>query len=434
MSIYLTDLIAVERNGTSYKETYGNRINIGKSDALLVEATTTAGGRVVGNKYQCARYEWDGGGHGSATGIPASAPVSGDLLLVERPSVTLASRADPGDTSITVDPIHTALSSGTTLVFLTSFGAAFGLEVTAAFTLTSSASIFATTLTGTAGLKCPSGDSVPIGRDGGVLYKVAQTEWGRYTDIHSANYPINTIATLYGETRNNLNNFSVVEVQVEVSSSASSAEGDLYIGFRNTAPTEFYGDLDIAAVQILEADGTTVRVTSAQDCTWNFADGNTTAGYSSWATTTDQNTKTLSQILASDPSAAPGGYSAISTTNTKWKFSYTENRSIGSSYVNAKRGIPTLTYTGNPASTAILPVGIANVPQSAVTTDGFIYVECTGSGVVTNDVTWLGLYATGLIHNGDRIRICYFGGGNGGTASNGLQPANSLFLRFIEDP
>ena len=196
----------------------------------------------------------------------------------------------------------------------------------------------------------------------------------------------------------------------------------------------------------MHADGSTVRVTvdsggfSPHDCTWNFGDGDTAAGYESWGTTTSQNVKTLAQLLASDPAGAPGGYSTTSTTNNKWTWSYTENRTSGSSYVNAQRGVPTATYTGNPAApasggTAILPVGTANVPQSIVATggDGYLYVECTGSGTA-NSVTWLQLSDTGFLYNGDRIRICYFGGGNGGTASNGLQPANSLFLRFIEAP
>ena len=430
MSLYLTDLIAVERNGTSYKETYGNRINIGKSDALLVEATTTAGGRVVGNKYQCARYEWDGGGHGSATGIPASAPVSGDLLLVERPSATLASRADPGDTSITVGPIHAALSSGTTLVFLTSYGAAFGLEVAAAFTLTSSASMQSTTLTGTAGLKCPSGDSVPIGRVGGVLYKVAQTEWGRYSDIHSANYAVNPIITKYGESTNNSNNYSVVEVQAEFSSSSTVGEGTLYVGFRNTASTYWQGDLPIAAIQILQPDGETVRQPSSgvheDGYTWNFADA-----YDAWYTTQSVITSKIA-----NPSTASTGYFDIgsSTPHPSNRFSYTTS-GTSSQHVGADLGITSsgsgTKYTNDADTTSILPVGTANVPQSSTSTDGYLFAECSGSD--TGDLTWLSCNSMISLQNGDRIRICYFGGGNGQTSTSGLKTIDSLFLRYVED-
>mgnify|MGYP000844576407 CR=1 FL=1 len=46
---------------------------------------------------------------------------------------------------------------------------------------------------------------------------------------------------------------------------------------------------------------------------------------------------------------------------------------------------------------------------------------------------WLMLVNTGYIYNGDRIRICYFGGGNGADAARGLQTTNSLYLRFIEE-
>jgi len=277
---------------------------------------------------------------------------------------------------------------------------------------------------------------------GAAMYKETKANWPTTSnvDIHSANHEIGPLTLLYGEDRNNNNPFSVAEVQVEVTSSASYADGDLYIGFRNTAPTDWMGDLPIAAVQILHADGSTVRVTDTHDCTWNFALGLTQAGYRDWATTRDQDTRTNMNY---DPADAVGGYygctgsppvDCITTSNTsKWRFAYTQNRSstTGSHWVGAQRGISSSTYTGNPSTTSILPVGTANVSQSSSSSDGYLYSECSGSD--TNDVTWLALYATGNIYNGDRIRICYFGGGNGQYSSTGLQEDGSLYLRFIEE-
>ena len=53
----------------------------------------------------------------------------------------------------------------------------------------------------------------------------------------------------------------------------------------------------------------------------------------------------------------------------------------------------------------------------------------------TGNLTWLKYdgNAMNVLQNGDRIRICYFGGGNGANSSNGLQTTNSLYLRYIED-
>jgi len=275
-----------------------------------------------------------------------------------------------------------------------------------------------------------------------TIYKETKSNWPTTSnvDIHSANHMITLGTLLYGQGDDSTNPYSVVEVQMEVSSSASYADGAIYIGFRNTASTAYYGDLPIAAVQILESDGSTVRVTDWHDCTWNFALGLTQAGYADWATTRYEDT------LESNPENASGGYYAcpsncIDDSKTKWRFSFTDDGTT-STNVGAAKGIPSTSYgggpayTGNPSTTSILPVGTANVSQtspshSSYSTDGYLFSECSGTS--TDDVTWLLLDFTGNIYNGDRIRICYFGGGNGATSSNGLQTTNSLYLRFIEE-
>jgi hypothetical protein len=274
-------------------------------------------------------------------------------------------------------------------------------------------------------------NSTTDGRVVGNLYKEAKSAWdfSANIDIHSANYMV-TLGTLtYGATGNNATNFSVVEVQVEVSSSSSNAKGNLFIGFRNSASTTYYGDLPIAAVQILHADGTTFRDTDEFLMDFNFGQpGSTSAptqnGYLWWETTESEN---------ASASAHPNTYVyyAIDDTRTKWQFSYTEV-GTGSTYVGAAHGISTSTYDSDGGT--VLAVGNQNISQynaGAAGDDGYIFSECSGTD--TGDLTWLELVNTGYIYNGDRIRICYFGGANGTTSSTGLQTTNSLYLRFEED-
>ena len=431
MAIQSTDLVAVNRSSTNRKETYGNKANIDKSDYLMVEATTTTGGRVIGSQYRCSRFLWDGGGTG-ATGPDSSTPIASDLLLIERPSATLNGAATLGDTALTVDAIPAALPSATVLVFS-------GVTGDAEFTLTSSASAGATTLTGSGGLK---GSAVADGVAGGVLYKATKADWdaATYTDIHSANYGINPITTMYGQSSNNTNNYSVVEVQAEFTSSASTADGDLYIGFRNSAPTMYYGDLPIAVVQILASDGTTVRRDAGgyypDGYIWNFA-----ISYSDWWTTDSSMTSpaTIITDITKDPedyTSSPAIFTPIGTTATAGirRFSYTTSGTT-SANVGAGRGIPSTgspKYTDNYSTTSILPVGSANVAQSSTSSDGYLFSEC--SSTATGNITWLWVDSLTDLHNGDRIRICYFGGGNGPASSNGLQTTNTLYIMFREAP
>jgi hypothetical protein len=263
---------------------------------------------------------------------------------------------------------------------------------------------------------------------GAAMYKETKSNWPTTSniDIHSANYMV-TLGTLtYGVTGNNATNFSVVEVQVEVSSSASNAKGNLFIGFRNSASTTYYGDLPIAAVQILHADGTTFRDTDEFLMDFNFGQegGTGVNGRYWWQTTESENTSA---------SAHPNTYVYydIDDTRTKWQFSYTEV-GTGSTYVGAAHGISTSTYDSDGGT--VLAVGNQNISQynaGAAGDDGYIFSECSGTD--TGDLTWLELVNTGYIYNGDRIRICYFGGANGTTSSTGLQTTNSLYLRFEED-
>jgi len=274
---------------------------------------------------------------------------------------------------------------------------------------------------------------------GATMYKETKSNWptSSNVDIHSANYMVTLGTLLYGQSSNNNNPYSVVEVQAEFSSSATVGDGTLYIGFRNsagegaTAGYPYYGDLPIAGIQILESDGTTIRNPQPESDSgycWNLAISN---DRSEWLTTRATITdKTASPEQSGGANPDPVYYN-IGTSLTKRRFAYTTT-GTGSSYVGAQRGIPSATYTGNDTTTTVLAVGTANIAQSNSSSDGYIFSECSGTD--TGDLTWL---STGFtvynIENGDRIRICYFGGGNGLDAAKGLQTTDSLYLRYIED-
>jgi len=504
MAFESTDLIAVGRGfgagGTNYKETYGNKDNIEDDDWLMAEATTTDGGRSIGTKYKCSREDWDSApiyntGQASQSGTTVtgsvtswtsamvgrtfyftegspsagiitsftsatemevtvsqtvgsledynivggtSNPVAEDLLLVERPVCTTACIGVQyeGQTTLTVDSLPAEISAGTRVLFE---GASGGGQC-AEFVLTSTAAASATSIYSSPnGLR---GDDVDEEVPGGVLYKAAHSEW--FTDIHSANYGINPITTMYGQPTNNNNNYSVVEVQAEFTSSGSTADGDLYIGFRNSAGSggsgsssyAYYGDLPIAIVQILASDGTTVRRDAGgyypDGYIWNFA-----ISYSDWWTTDSSMTSpaTIITDITKDPedyTSSPAIFTPIGTTATNGirRFSYTTDGTV-SANVGADLGIPSALYTDD-YSTTILPVGSANVAQSSVGSDGYLFSEC--SSTQTGNITWLWADSLTGLHNGDRIRICYFGGGNGTTSARGLKTTNTLYIRFKETP
>ena len=162
---------------------------------------------------------------------------------------------------------------------------------------------------------------------------------------------------------------------------------------------------------------------------WNLAISN---DRTEWLTT-DSSETGQSVITSKTASPATPDYYDIgsTTTNGKRRFSYTINGTV-SSQVGAAKGIPSATYTGDDDTTSILPVGTANVTQSTSSSDGYIFSEC--SSTQTGNLTWLSsAFTVSTIENGDRIRICYFGGGNGLDAAKGLQTTDSLYVRYIED-
>jgi len=98
-----SDIVFAARGGTNYEETYGNRANIEGTDLLLVEATATTGGRVVGTKYKCTRCDWDG--VNCAEDI-YSAPYS--------PNITVHTTSSSGDSTLPYDILNLQVAVGGT--------------------------------------------------------------------------------------------------------------------------------------------------------------------------------------------------------------------------------------------------------------------------------------------------------------------------------
>ena len=380
MGLESSDIILVERGNTLYEETYGNRANIDSSDLLLVEANSTTDGRVVGQLYRCTYANW------------ANADNT-DLILVEANSTT-NSRV-----------------------------------VGQKYKETKSAWDFSSGTSGTSGT---SGSS-------------------SYADIHSANYavPSSKLTFTYGNGSNQNTNFSVFEIQVEVTDSGSSSTGHLYIGFRNTAGEgatwgyPYYGDLPIGAVQILQSNGTSFRTNDYHNGDWNFAFGNhnpgggvVPKGYYEWSTT-DSSQGTTGVIT--NKTTNPNGFQfysiEASTTNGERRFSYDTN-GTPSSHVGAAQGVDTDSYPANMST--VLPVGTENITQDSASDDGgYLYMEASSTS--TGNLVWLNApEATDgssilTVHNGDKIRIAYYGGSNGIDAARGLQTSDCIFLRWDEE-
>ena len=388
MAFAATDLIAVDRSSTAYKETYTNRSNIDTTDYLMVERSNT--------KYKCARYDWDGGGGGSTSGLPGSTPQASDLLLVERPAATLSMTAVLGATTLYVSSIPAALSSGTRLVFD-------GTAGNAEFELTSSASAGATTLTGTGGLK---GSEVANYTTGGVLYKATKADWDGAPsgqDIYSATYT-EDIDVHYITSGDSSGPYDVLTLQIDVG--GSSQTGRLYVGQKNNASTYYYGDIALGAFQVFESDGSTLRYA------WSFDD----TPYS-WSTMT---TYTLN--AATDPSGF--SYTTISSSECATKRRWCRCLPGGcatSSRTGATAGISSAYGTAGGSTGGVTAITTSTISQ----TGGEYYVYNETSSTSSNgEVVWLRTPSI-TVSTGDYIKLAYLAA----TSSSGVTTtANTMWF------
>jgi len=264
-------------------------------------------------------------------------------------------------------------------------------------------------------------NSTTGGRVVGQLYRETKANWDAATttnqDIYTSNYSPNIVVNYTSATADSTANFNVLSLQVAVTGSGSSDTGRLYIGQKNTAPTSWQGDFCIAAVQILQSNGTSFRsgsgYTSGYD--WNFGNGNNTYGYGDWGTT---------QAEITNESSNPWTYSYHDIGSSSSTRRWAAVSGTSSSYVGADGGVWSPSgYSGGGGS--ILPEGTANIAQSSSTTE-YLFAECSGTD--TGDFFWLESPEI-TVHNGDIIRLCY-GGTNGQSSTTGLQASDTLRFRF----
>lgn len=254
-----------------------------------------------------------------------------------------------------------------------------------------------------------------------TLYKETKANWDAATttnqDIYTSNYSPDIVVNYTSATGDSQANFNVLSLQVAVTGSGSSDTGRLYIGQKNTAPTSWQGDFCIAAVQILQSNGTSFRSGSGytQGYDWNFGNGNNTYGYGDWGTT---------QAEITNESSNPWTYSYHDIGSSSSTRRWAAVSGTSSSYVGADGGIWSPSgYSGGGGS--ILPAGTANIAQSSSTTL-YLFAECSGTD--TGDFFWLESPEI-TVHNGDIIRLCY-GGTNGQSSTTGLQASDTLRFRF----
>jgi|2_EtaG_2_1085320.scaffolds.fasta_scaffold14629_3 hypothetical protein len=406
MAFASTDLIAVDRGGTTYQETFGNRSNIDTTDELMVEATTTDGGRVIGEKYRCDRYDWDGGGTGGTSG-GGGTPVAADLLLVERPVCTTTAARSIGTTALYVSSLPATLVAGTRILFEGASGYPQGAE----FVLTSTANATDTNLVSTYGLK---GDGVSSGVPGGVLYKATKADWDGAAgqDIYTANYSPTIVVNTTGTSGDSADAYNVLSFDIDVG--GTSQTGDLYFGQKNNATTMYYGDICVSAIQIFQSDGTTLRYA------WSFHHGATST--MDWDTSTNQYSTETTDPWDGGVSWGYVSFPGQCATANKWCIC---NPSYGSScvtsqYTGAQNGISSLygTYNGSVGSSTALPSS-GTVTQ---TSGAYYTYNETSNPAATGNIVWMRTATNITVSSGDIIRIAYLAvtrnNGTGTTADN----------------
>ena len=202
------------------------------------------------------------------------------------------------------------------------------------------------------------------------------------TDIRSAFYEISNRVINSPNSADYTGNYDVGEIQQAYSGSAR-----VYLVLKVTASTTFYNDICIAAVQILNSSGNTIKQT------WNFSNSTTALGYG-WQSSARRNGSSalLSSYLT--PSTVSGYFFAniVSGTSTS-RVDLTSN--TGSSWTGMADGIAN-------SVTTIYPVGDNQVAQAS----GAFYIY----GEVSGTTRYSSVFARSpqfTFAAGDRIRVLH---------------------------
>lgn len=175
----------------------------------------------------------------------------------------------------------------------------------------------------------------------------------------------------------------------------------IYLGVKITASTVFYNDISIAAIQIVDSTGTTVKKF------WNAA---YTTGLE-WQTYTSETTTKTTKGFPVTPQTASGySYSLINGTPDKTRFSYTS--STGSQYTGAKGGIEN--------TTSVIEAGINKVSQ--LDNKNYFYREASSSTRYSGAIMRSPSFS---FTAGDRIRVVHI---LAGYSQKSMDPEDSLYL------
>ena len=175
----------------------------------------------------------------------------------------------------------------------------------------------------------------------------------------------------------------------------------IYLGVKITSSTTFYNDIAIAAIQIVDSTGTTVKKF------WNAA---YTTGLE-WQTYTSETTTKTTKGFPVTPQTASGySYSNIGGIGNKTKFSYASV--TGSSFTGAKGGIEN--------TTSVIETGINKVSQ--LDNKNYFYREASGSTRYSGAIMRSPSFS---FTAGDRIRVVHI---LAGYSQNSMDPEDSLYL------
>lgn len=267
-----------------------------------------------------------------------------------------------------------------------------------------------------------------------TVYKCTRQDWRKpspslqptFYDIYTSNQTKQLPVMGYGHYSDSTADFKTWDMRVLVNGTDKNVgyqtdwrRAKLYIGFRNTASTTYYGDLPVCGVQILKADGLTLR--SEDEGDWNFWN-NSRMGRADWLTTTATITST-----STDPSTQSYYSIGWGYQTRKWM----ANNYTGSSYAGADGGTgrhnySQANYVGG--GTLVMPTQDSNTGMTQYSSStGYLFVECSGSNQY--DMTWMKTNTFVTIYNGDIIRVGYLPR-SGSNSSNGLRTTGTLYARF----
>ena len=247
---------------------------------------------------------------------------------------------------------------------------------------------------------------------GGVKKKVTKANYDALLhasqDIFSSIYTP-TLDFDYSTVSNSTANWSVLSKQIKVTNSGSSSTGNLYLGCKISASNTFHNDLCIAAIQVLQSNGSSFRADGVagdypDGYDWNFhridkyGVGRPNAGASAaqfWGTVISPvdnvNIDQDSYVPISNDSNFTNQNSVKSQDSDTWN----RNNLTPTSRTGCDAGIYNVsTFSGGGGS--ILPEGDDNIAQttavdpsdSSISGDAY-YIFAESSGTTSGEYFWI---------------------------------------------